>query len=112
MSTTEEHEAWNTFERLRTKMDLLITQVEDTLGNDPIPVPALRKRLDSTGTAWDDFEAQYDKMRNSSGDKRVQEQVWAQEDQAQQADFQLCYYGVLARAEDALINDEQRLQEE
>ena len=112
MSTTEEREARNTFERLKVKMDLLITQVEDTLGTDPIPVPVLRRRLDSTGTAWDDFEAQYDKMRNTSGDKRVQEQVRAQEDQTLHADFQRRYYGVLVQAEDALINDEQCLQDE
>ena len=102
MSTTEEREAQSTFECLKTKMNLLITQVEDTLGTDPIPVPALQKRLDSTGTAWDNFEAQYDKMRNTSGDKRVQEQVRAQEDQTLHADFQRRYYGVLAQTEDAL----------
>ena len=96
MSITEEREARNTFEHLKVKMDVLIEQIEDTLGTDPISVPALRKRLDSTGTAWDDFEAQYDKMRNSSGDKRVQEQVRAQEDYTQHADFQHRYYGVLA----------------
>ena len=91
MSTTEEREARNTFECLKVKMDLLITQVEDTLGTDPIPVPVLRRRLDNTGTAWDDFESQYDKMRNTSGDKRVQEQVRAQEDQTLHADFQCRY---------------------
>ena len=112
MSTTEERDARNTFERLKVKMDVLITQVEDTLGTDPIPVPALRRRLDSTGTAWDNFEAQYDKMRNTSGDKGVQEQVWAQEDHTLHAEFQRRYYGVLAQAEDALINDEQCLQDE
>ena len=109
MSTTKERDARNTFERLKVKMDVLITQIEDTLGTAPISAPALRKRLESTGTAWDDFEAQYDKMRNSSGDKRVQDQVRAQEDHTLHADFQRRYYGVLARAEDALINDEQRL---
>ena len=112
MSTTEEGDTGNTFERLKVKMDVLITQVEDTLGTDPIPVPALRRRLESTGTAWDDFEAQYDKMRNTSGDKRVQDQVRAQEDHTQHADFQRRYYGVLACAENALINDEQRRQDE
>ena len=112
MSTTEERNAQNTIERLKVKMDVLITQVEDTLGTDPISAPALRRRLESTGTAWDDFEAQYDKMRNTSGDKRVQDQVRAQEDHTLHADFQHRYYGVLARAEDALINDEQRLQDE
>ena len=112
MSTTEERDARNTFERLKVKMDVLIEQIEDTLGTAPISVPALWKRIESTGTAWDDFEAQYDKMRNTSGDKRVQDQVRAQEDHTQHADFQRCYYGVLARAEDALINDEQRLQDE
>ena len=62
MSTTEERDAQNTFECLKVKMDVLITQVEDTLGTDPISVPALQRSLKSTGTAWDDFEAQYDKM--------------------------------------------------
>ena len=49
-------------ERLKVKVDVLIEQVEDTLGTAPISVPALRKRIESTGKAWDDFEAQYDKM--------------------------------------------------
>ena len=70
MSTTEECNARNTFEHLKVKMDVLVTQIEDTLDKAPISAPALRKRIESTGTAWDDFEAQYDKMRNSSGDKR------------------------------------------
>ena len=83
-------------ERLKVKVDVLIEQIEDTLGTAPISVPALRKRIESTGTAWDDFEAQYDKMRNSSGDKRVQDQVRAQEDHTLHADFQRRYYGVLA----------------
>ena len=112
MSTTKERDAWNTFERLKVKMDVLIEQIEDTLGTDRIPVPALRRRIESTGKAWDNFEAQYDKMRNSFGDKRVQDQVQAQEDHTQHADFQHCYYGVLACAEDALINDEQCRQDE
>ena len=112
MSTIEERNARNTFERLKVKMNVLITQVEDTLGTDPISAPALRRRIESTGTGWDDFKAQYDKMRNSSGDKRVQDQVPAQEDHTQHADFQRRYYGVLARAENALIDDEQRWQEE
>ena len=99
-------------ECLKVKVDVLIEQVEDTLGTAPISVPALRKRIESTGKAWDDFEAQYDKMRASSGDKRVQDQVRAQEDHTQHSDFQCRYYGVLARAEDALINNEQHLQDE
>ena len=112
MSTTEECDAQNTFKRLKVKMDVLITQIEDNLGTAPVSAPALWKRLKSTGTAWDDFEAQYDKMRNSSGDKRVQDQVRGQGDHTQHADFQCRYYGVLARSEDALINDEQPLQDE
>ena len=112
MSTTEEREARNTFESLKGKMDVLIKKIEGTLDMPPISVPALRKRIESRGKAWDDFEAQYDKMRNTSGDKRVQDQVWAQEDHTQHADFQRRYYGVLARAENALIDDEQRRQDE
>ena len=112
MSTTEERDARNTFKRFKVKMDVLITQVEDTLGTDPISAPALCRRLESTGTAWDDFEAQYDKMRNSSGDKRVQDQVRAQVDHTLHADFQRRYYGVLARTENALIDDEERQQDE
>ena len=112
MSTTKERNARNTFERLKVKMDVLIEQIEDTLGTAPISVPAILKRIKSTGTAWDDFEAQYDKIRNSSGDKRVQDQVWAEQDHTQHADFQRRYYGVLARAENALIDDEQRRQDE
>ena len=112
MTTTEERDARNTLERLKVKVDVLIEQIEDTLGTIPISVPALRKRIKSTGTAWDEFEAQYDKMRASSGDKRVQDQVRAEQDHTQHADFQHHYYGVLARAEDALINDKQRRQDE
>ena len=62
MSTTEEGDAQNTMECLKVKVDVLIEQIEDTLGANPISVPALWKRINSTGTAWDGFEAQYDKM--------------------------------------------------
>ena len=55
MSTTEERDAWNTFEFIKVNVDALIKQVEDTLSTAPISVPALRKRIESTGKAWDDF---------------------------------------------------------
>ena len=62
MTTPEERDARNTFERLKDKVDFLVGQMENTLASILISVPALQKRIESTGTAWDDFEAQYDKM--------------------------------------------------
>ena len=111
MTTTEERDARNTLERLKVKVDVLIGQIEDTLATIPISVSALQKRIESAGKAWNEFEGQYDKMRTSAGDKRVQDQVRAEQDHTQHADFQRRYYDVLARADDALINDEQCRQD-
>ena len=106
MSVTEERDARNIFECLKVKMEVLVEQVESTLETMPISVPALKIRVESAKEAWGEFEQQYIKMRNVSGDKQVAEHVRAQEDHAQHADFQRRYYQALARADSALIKDE------
>ena len=106
MSITEEHDARNIFECLKVKMEVLVEQVESTVETMPISVPALQMRVESAKEAWGEFEQQYDKMRNATGDKRVADQVRAQEDHAQHADFQRRYYQALARPDNALINEQ------
>ena len=93
-------------------MDVLIGQVESTLETMPISMPVLWKRVENAEKAWDEFEGQYDKMRSATGDKRVQELARAEQDHIQHAEFQRRYYEVLARAENAFINDEQCRREE
>ena len=112
MSVTEERDARNIFECLKVEMEVLVEQVESTLETMPISVPALQMRVESAKEAWGEFEQQYDKMRNATGDKWVADQVRAQEDHAQHADFQRRYYQVLGRADNALINHEQCRQDE
>ena len=75
MTTPEERDARNTFERLKDKVDFLVGQMENTLASIPISVPALQKRIESAGKAWNEYEGQYDKLRAAAGDKRVQDQV-------------------------------------
>ena len=112
MSVTKERDARNVYEYLKVKMEVLVEQVETTLETPPISVPALKIRVESTREAWGEFVQQYIKMRNATGDKRVTEQVQGQEDHAQHADFQRRYYKALALADNALIKDEQRRQDE
>ena len=78
MSVTKERDTRNIFECLKVKMEVLVEQVESTLETMPISVPALKIRVESTKEAWGEFEQQYDKMRNDTGDKRVADQVRAQ----------------------------------
>ena len=111
MSVTKERNDLNVYQCLKVKMEVLVEQVESTLETMPISVPVLKIRVESTKEAWGEFEQQYDKMCNATGDKRVADQVWAQEDHAQYANFQRRYYQALARADNALINDEQRRQD-
>ena len=104
MSITKECDARNIFERLKVKMDVLVEQVESTLETMPISVPALQKRVESAKEAWGEFKQQYDKIRNATRDKQVADQVWAQEDHTQHADFQRRYYQVLARMEIGMVS--------
>ena len=55
MSVTEEQEARNVYEQLRIKVEVLVEQVETTVGADPVPVPALKLRVGSAREAWEEF---------------------------------------------------------
>ena len=93
-------------------MEVLIEQVETTFEMPPVSVPALKIRVKSAREAWGEIVQQYIKLRNATGDKRVAEQIWGQDDNAQHADFQRRYYKAIALADTALIEDEQRRQDE
>ena len=115
MATPEERNARNISERLKDKVEALIGQIENTLATIPISTSALQKRIKSAEEAWTEFEGQYDQLCAIVGEKRVQDQVWAEEDRARHAAFQRRYFEVRARAEDALDNErnteEARLKE-
>ena len=55
MSVTEERDAWNIYEYLKVKMEVLVEQVETTLETMPISVPALKIRVESAREAWGEF---------------------------------------------------------
>ena len=110
MSVTKERDARNVYEYLKIKMEVLIEQVETTVGMPPVSMPALKLRVESAREAWDEFVQQYVKLRNVTGDKwlgSVAEQAQHQDDHAQHADLQRHYYKAIALANNALIEDEQ-----
>ena len=112
MSVIEERDTRNIYEHLRIKVEVLIEQVETTVGTPPVSVPALKLRVESAREAWEEFGLQYVKLRNATGDKRVADQVRGSDDHAQHTDLQRHYYAAIALADTALIEDEQRRQDE
>ena len=55
MSVNEEQEARNRYEHLKTKIGVLLEQVEDTVGATPISVPFLNLRVEDAKGSWDEF---------------------------------------------------------
>ena len=111
MSVTEERNARSVYEHLKIKVEVLIEQVETTVGTPPVSMPALKLRVESVREAWDEFGLQYVKFCNVTGDKwlgTVADQVQRRDDNDQHADLQRRYYAAIALADTALITDEQR----
>ena len=106
IATPEECTAWDTSDCLKDKVEAQIGQIEKALSATPISTSALQKRIKSAETAWTEFEGQYDELRAIAVKGRVQDQVRAEQDREQYAAFQHRYFEVHARAEDALVNDQ------
>ena len=66
MSVTEERDARNVYEYLKIKMEVLIEQVETTMGMPPVSAPALKLRVESVREAWEEFGRQYVKLSNAT----------------------------------------------
>ena len=105
MATPDERNARVTLERLKAKVENLIGQME-TLATNPTSTSALQRRISSAEKAWTTFEDQYDRLRAIAGERRPQDQVQTEEDRTNHATVQQRYLEVLARAEDALDNDQ------
>ena len=100
MATQEERDARATLERLTTKVDALIVQMESALASDPVPMSALQRRTTKAQKVWSEFEGQYDQLRAIAGENQ------AEQDRTQHVNFQRRYLEVHALAEDALDNDQ------
>ena len=94
MPVDEEQEARNRYKHLKTKIRVLLEQVETPVGATPISVPLLKLRVEDAKGSWDEFVQQYVKLRNYTFDN------------VQHADFQRRYQRVIALADSALIEDE------
>ena len=68
MPVDEEQEARNRYEHLKTKIGVLLEQVETTVGATPISVPLLKLRVEDAKGSWDEFAQQYVKLRNAAFD--------------------------------------------
>ena len=55
MPVDEEQEARNRYEHLKTKIGVLLEQIETTVGMAPVSVPALKLRFEDVKGAWDKF---------------------------------------------------------
>ena len=86
------YQARDTLGRLKDKVEYLIVQMEDTLATNPTSTSALRRRIKNLEKAWIEFEAQYDRLLPGRGGFYVT--------------LQHRYFKVHARAEDALVNDQ------
>ena len=106
MATPEERNARDTLECIMDKVEALIMQMENTLATNPTSTSALQKRIKSTEKAWTEFEDQYDQLCAIAEERWVQDQVRAEQDHAQHATFQHHYFEVRARAEEALVKDQ------
>ena len=100
MATQEERDARATLERLTTKVDALIVQMESTLASDPVPMSALRRRITNAQKVWSKFEGQYDQLRAIAGENQ------AEQDRTQHVNLQHRYLDLHALAEDALNDDQ------
>ena len=55
MATPEEHNARDTLERIKDKVEALIVQMENALAINPTPTSALQRRIKNTEKAWTEF---------------------------------------------------------
>ena len=102
MATPEEHNARDTLERIKEKVEALIVQMENALATNPTPTSALWRRIKNAEKAWTEFEGQYDQLHAIAGENQ------AEQHHTYHVALQRCYLEVHARAEDALDDDKHR----
>ena len=97
MATPEEHNARDTLERIKDKVEALIVQMENTLAINSTSTSVLQRRIKNTEKAWTEFEGQYDRLRAIAQDEQ---------DRTFHVALQRRYLEVHVRAEDALNNNQ------
>ena len=100
MATCEERLARATFESLKDKVEDIIAQMESALASHTLPTSVLRGRFKNLEKAGTEFKVQYDWLRAIAGENQ------AEQDHTCLVTLQHRYFEVHARAEDALVNDQ------
>ena len=62
MGTRDEREIRATMVRIKAKVENLMTQLETSLGIDPVPLFSLRRKFSKAEDLWADYEGLYDQL--------------------------------------------------